>query len=69
MRKVKIHIDSPDPSPEVVKKYKNYQKIEGRLTPFYTLKGIQRIMRRNRMVFFGLIVLGVLLLLYLLDEL
>lgn len=39
------------PSDEVLKKYKNYGKVEGKLTKFKTLTGFQRIFRNNKMMF------------------
>lgn len=68
MAKVKVHIDSPDPSPEKVKSYKGYHKVEGKLDRFYTLKGMRRVMRENKYLFIALMLLWVLYLLYILGE-
>ncbi len=52
MAKIRVHKEPlPPPSTEVIKKYKNYGKIEGRLTRFTTLKGVQRLFKKNKMLF------------------
>lgn len=67
MAKVKIHIDDPDPSPFIIKKYKNFNKVEGRMTRYYTLKGFLRALRRNKLLLTVLFVAWVLLLLWWLE--
>ena len=69
MAKIKIHIDSQDPSPETIRKYKNFNKVEGKLAPFYTIQGMRKIFKRNKFLFVLLFLLWVLFLLFVLDEL
>lgn len=69
MSKVKIHIDSPDPSPETIRKYKNFNKVEGKLTRFYYFERVRKIFARDKRFRLILILLLVLSLLVLLDEL
>lgn len=68
MSKVKIHIDSPDPSPETIRKYKNYNKVGGKLTRFQNFGVFRKLYAKDKRFRLILILLLVLSLLILLDE-
>ncbi len=68
MSKVKVHIDSQDPSPQVVKKYKNYSKVGGKITRYQTFGGLTRAFYKDRRFRTMLILLWLLVLLFMLSE-
>ena len=68
MSKVKIHIDSPDPSPETIRKYKNFNKVEGKVTRYFSFGRTRKLFGRDKRFRLILILLLVLSLLFLLDE-
>ena len=66
MSKVKIHIDSSDPSPETIRKYKNFNKVEGKLTRFYVFGRVSKMFlkdKRFRLIVVLLLVLSLLIIL------
>ena len=68
MSKVKVHIDSQDPAPETVRKYKNYSKVGGKLTRYHTFGGLIRAFFKDKRFRVMLILLWLLILLFMLSE-
>lgn len=69
MSKVKIHIDSQDPSLETIRKYKDFNKVKGQLPAQYSFWGQRKLFFKDKKFQVLLILLGLLFLLYLLEEL
>ena len=69
MSKVKIHIDEPDPNPETIRKYKNFNKVLGRgkLTRFQHFGKFRKLYFRHKTFRIILILIFILCLLLLLD--
>ena len=66
MSKIKVHINDSIPSPETIKKYKNYNYRHSGPTRFVNYQGLHRIFfkKRNMMIAF-IMILVTLLVLYL----
>ena len=68
MTKIKVNINKPDPTPQEIKKYKNYNTFVSDYQKLHTPNGIYRMWRKDPVKFSMIIVFLVLLLLYVLGE-
>lgn len=69
MTKIKVNIDKEDPSPETIRRYKNYDNFITSYQKLHTPRGIHELWMKDRVKFSMIVVFIVLFLLYLFGEL
>ncbi len=68
MTKIKVNINKPDPTPETIRKYKNYGGFIDDYQQLHTPNGIYRMWRKKPVKFSMIIVFICLLLIFLLSD-
>lgn len=68
MTKIKVNINQEDPTPEVIRKYKNYDNFITSYHKLHTPRGIHELWVKDRVKFSMIVVFIVLLLLYIFGE-
>ncbi len=68
MTKIKVNINKPDPSPETIRKYKDYPSFMRTYQELHTPKGIRKMMYRDPVKLSMIVVFLVLILLWVLSE-
>lgn len=69
MSSIKVNINKPDPSPQAIRKHKNYQSFMQTYQDLHTPRGLARMLYRDRMKISLIVVIAALFLLYLFNEL
>lgn len=69
MTQIKVNINKPDPSPERIRKHKNYDNFLTSYQKLHTPRGIHELWTKDRVKFSMIVVFIVLFLLYLFGEL
>ncbi len=68
MTNIKIHIDPEELPKSTTNKFKNFKKIDNKVSRFYTISGIRIIYKKNRLLFVLLFLFWLMTLVWIIAE-